>query len=269
MKPGGITRSSGDSSAIDEWPEPEQAGVDARAQQVEHVLHARLPVGPEAPQVRPADHHGPRAEGERLHDVAAAPHAAVEQHLDLVADRLGDVGQQPDRGRGAVQVVPAVVGHRDRGDARVDGPLGVVDPGDALEHERARPTATAARRRPPRTAGPSASTARRRRRTSARARRRPAGSARSGRGSRRTRSHCVQPRGPGQRRGRLPEHLLRSVIFSGIRGEPQSRPKENDQSSVTMTPTAPAPSRPLHPGRHVVAACRPSTSGRTSSGWPR
>ena len=30
------------------------------------------------------------------------------------------------------------------------------------------------------------------------------------------------------------------VIFSGIRGDPQSRPKENDQSSVTMIPTAPA-----------------------------
>ena len=31
-----------------------------------------------------------------------------------------------------------------------------------------------------------------------------------------------------------------SAIFSGILGDPQSRPKENDQSSVTMTPTAPA-----------------------------
>ncbi len=34
--------------------------------------------------------------------------------------------------------------------------------------------------------------------------------------------------------------ISRSVIFSGICGLPQSRPKENDQSSVTIRPTAPA-----------------------------
>ena len=39
------------------------------------------------------------AERERLDDVAAAADPAVEQDLDLVADRLGDRGQRADRGR--------------------------------------------------------------------------------------------------------------------------------------------------------------------------
>ena len=34
--------------------------------------------------------------------------------------------------------------------------------------------------------------------------------------------------------------ISRSVIFSGICGLPQSRPNENDQSSVAISPTAPA-----------------------------
>ena len=49
MNPGGITRSLGDSSEIDECPQREQAGVDSWPQQVEHVLHARLP--PDRPMV--------------------------------------------------------------------------------------------------------------------------------------------------------------------------------------------------------------------------
>ena len=34
--------------------------------------------------------------------------------------------------------------------------------------------------------------------------------------------------------------ISRSVIFSGMCGDPQSRPNENDQSSVAISPTAPA-----------------------------
>ena len=98
-------------------PEPEQRRVDAAAQDVEHVLDAGLAVGGQPPQVRAADHHRAGAERERLDDVAAAPDAAVEQDLDLVADRVGDRGQRADRGRRAVEVVAAVVGDRDRVDA--------------------------------------------------------------------------------------------------------------------------------------------------------
>jgi hypothetical protein len=66
---------------------------------------------------------------------APAPDAAVEQHLDLVADGLGDGGQCTDRCRGAVEVVAAVVGDRDRGDAGVHGAPGVVHAHDAFKQE--------------------------------------------------------------------------------------------------------------------------------------
>ena len=85
-----MTRSLGPSSETEEWPSPSTDAVDAVAHQVEHVLDAGLAVGGEAPEVGAADHHGPGAERQRLHDVAAAADAAVEQHLDLVADRFGD-----------------------------------------------------------------------------------------------------------------------------------------------------------------------------------
>ena len=68
-------------------PEAEHRGVETAAQQVEDVLDAGLAIRREPPEVRAADHDRPRAEGERLRDIAAAPDAAIEQHLDLVADR--------------------------------------------------------------------------------------------------------------------------------------------------------------------------------------
>src|SRR4029450_8518754 len=48
-----------------------------------------------------------------------APAAPVHQPPHLVPARLGHRGQGTDRRRGAVEVVAAVVGHRDRGDAGV------------------------------------------------------------------------------------------------------------------------------------------------------
>jgi hypothetical protein len=53
-------------------PEPEQAGVDPRPHQVEHVLHAGLPVSAEPSQVGPPDHHR-SAQPQRLHDIPATP----------------------------------------------------------------------------------------------------------------------------------------------------------------------------------------------------
>src|SRR5438477_339560 len=48
-------------------------------------------------------------------------------------------GQRPDRRRGAVQVVPAVVRYRDRGGPDVDGTASIVGTHDALDHERGAP----------------------------------------------------------------------------------------------------------------------------------
>ena len=75
-------------------PETHQRGVDAAAQMSRTFstpgCRRRQP-----PQVGPADHHGAGAQGQRLDHVAAAPHAAVEQDLDLVADGVDDGGQCP------------------------------------------------------------------------------------------------------------------------------------------------------------------------------
>src|SRR6185437_11682440 len=51
--------------------------------------------GRQAPEVGTADHHGAGAERQRLHHVAATPDAAVQQHLDLIADGVGDHGECP------------------------------------------------------------------------------------------------------------------------------------------------------------------------------
>src|SRR6185437_5103535 len=122
--------------------EPEQCRVDAAAQDVKHILYAGLPVGRQAPQVGAADHHRPGPQRDRLDDVTAAADTPVEHDLDLVAYRRDDARQHADRGWGAVQVVAAVVGHRDRRYPGVSRPFGVVDPGNSLDHERPAPLFT-------------------------------------------------------------------------------------------------------------------------------
>ena len=92
---------------------PEQRRVDPVPENIQHVLDPGLAARCQPPQVGAADHDGARAERERLDHVAAAPDAAVEQHLDLAADRFGNRGQRADRGGRAVHVVAAVVRDRD------------------------------------------------------------------------------------------------------------------------------------------------------------
>ena len=207
-------------------------------------------------------------EGQRLDHVAPAADAPVEQHLDLVADGLGDGRQHADGRRGPVEVVAAVVGDRDGGDPGVHGPPGVVDPDDALQHERAAPLLRAARPRRPSSAAASASTRRRRRRTWAPAG--PAGpcSGRSGRGGARS-GRRPAASGAGQDLGGEPQHRSCRSIRSGMAGLPQSRPLENDQSSVAMSPTAPAARARSSRSAICVACPRSSRSGRRSGGWPR
>ena len=57
---------------------------------VEHILHTRLAFGRQAPEVGTAEHHRTRTQSQCLHHVTAAADAAVQQHLDLVPDGLGD-----------------------------------------------------------------------------------------------------------------------------------------------------------------------------------
>ncbi len=69
----------------------------SRVQHVDHALDARLTERAQAPDVRPADADGRRAERQRLEDVRAAADAAVDEHRDATADGLDDLGQAVDR----------------------------------------------------------------------------------------------------------------------------------------------------------------------------
>ena len=62
------------------------------AQELEHLASTLLPAGRETPERHPPGEHGARAEGERRRDVGAAPDAAVEEHLEPVADGVDDGG---------------------------------------------------------------------------------------------------------------------------------------------------------------------------------
>ena len=146
---------------------------------------------------------------------------------------------------------------------------GVVDPGDALDHERPAPLlaqpgdVVPGRRRGLHPLAVDAEEGRRRRSPGSCM----LGTVRSG-----------MPLGPGEGgqparvasapRARTACISVRS-IFSGMCGLPQSRPIENDQSRVTMRPTAPGGAGPLDALQDLVPCARPSRSGRTSAGWRR
>ena len=120
-------------------PDAAHRGVNAASDDIEHVLDAGGAVGGKAPQVRPADEDRVGAKAQGLHDIGTTADTTVHHDLDVVADRCGDLGQHPDRGRRRVDIVSAMVGNRDGGDADVDGPPGFVGPDDALDHELAVP----------------------------------------------------------------------------------------------------------------------------------
>ena len=73
----------------------------------------------------PADEDGACTQGKRLHDVAAAAHAAVHRHLGVAADLVDDLGELVERRRNAVELPAAVVRHFARIDhlTRVDEQL--------------------------------------------------------------------------------------------------------------------------------------------------
>ena len=55
--------------------------VELRPEQLEHLLNAPLPVAGQAPDDGAADEDHPGAQGQRLQDVRAQGHAAVEVYL--------------------------------------------------------------------------------------------------------------------------------------------------------------------------------------------
>ena len=219
--------------------EAEQRLVDAGAEDLEHVGDAGLAVGRQPPEVGAADHHRAGPERQRLDDVAAAADAAVEQHLDLVADRVDDRRQRADRRRRAVEVVAAVVGDRDRVGADLDRAAGVVGVHHALDQKRAAPLlAQPGEVLPGRLRGhhPLAVGAEEGRRRLA-----PAAEVRGGRAPARRPSRRSPAASAAAAAPPAPAWpSLRRSSCSGIAGLPQSRRWAKVQSRVTMIPFAPA-----------------------------
>ena len=78
-------------------------------------------------------------ERHHLDHVKAGPHAAVDEHLGAVADRLGDGRQRTGRRRHRVELTTAVVGDDHAVDADLDGAAGVLGVKHALDDEPAVP----------------------------------------------------------------------------------------------------------------------------------
>ena len=76
-----------------------------------------------------------RAHCQRLHDVSAAPKAAVHQDWHPAADRLDNFRQHRDGRADTVLDASPVVGNNDRIDTGVGGELCVLKGENALEHE--------------------------------------------------------------------------------------------------------------------------------------
>jgi len=66
-------------------------------QNLEHPIDTRLTERTEPPQKRTADADRFRAERQRLEHVGAAPHAAVDEHRNAIADFGDDFRQRFDR----------------------------------------------------------------------------------------------------------------------------------------------------------------------------
>lgn len=86
----------------------------------------------------PAKTNGTDTKSEELQGVSAVAHAAVGVDLELLEDLGGlvvDLERGLEAGLGGVELAAAVVGQDDGRDAVLDGQLGVLDVGDALEDD--------------------------------------------------------------------------------------------------------------------------------------
>src|SRR5216684_1905600 len=87
--------------------------VDLIDEDVDRLLDAGQSAGRGAVERRPSHEAEIGAETQRDQDVGAAPHAAVEQQGQLVADRRLDRRQDVERARRLVELAPAMIGDED------------------------------------------------------------------------------------------------------------------------------------------------------------
>ena len=105
----------------------------------DRLRRPRLPADGGAVQRGAAGQHRLGAERQRLGDVRAPAHAAVQDYRASGANRFRDFRQGVYGGDRAVHVAPTVVGHNDAVHAVFNGLHRVVGPVDPLHHQDARP----------------------------------------------------------------------------------------------------------------------------------
>src|SRR5665213_3155996 len=95
--------------------------------------------GHEPVEVRASDQGRAGAEGSRRDDVAASHHSRVDPHFGPVADCIKDVGQDPYRNGGTIELAASVVGHHDGVGPCVDNASRIIDGLNPLDDERTVP----------------------------------------------------------------------------------------------------------------------------------
>ncbi len=121
--------------------QPRRAGQrhrdrDLLLQDLQHTLHAGLPLGGQRVAVEPAQGHRVGAERDGLHDVGAAAEPAIDDHARPPAHRLQHLGQHVHRAASVIELAASVVGDVDDIDPMLAGDRCILGSGDPLQDQR-------------------------------------------------------------------------------------------------------------------------------------
>ena len=108
-------------------------------QDFDGAIHASLATGHQAVKVSAADQGELRTLGNRSDDVRAIHDAGIHSHVQILADFAGNLGQQLERHRSAIQLATTVVGQDDSVHAQVGQLLGIRQVLHTLDDQLARP----------------------------------------------------------------------------------------------------------------------------------
>src|SRR2546426_1104233 len=93
--------------------EQAHGSVDLASEDLEDMGDAGLPGDGEAPELRTPDEAAASAQCERLHDIAAAAHAAIHQDRNASIDSMYDARQRLDRRHRPIELPASMVGDDD------------------------------------------------------------------------------------------------------------------------------------------------------------
>src|SRR5579875_3781449 len=122
-------------------PHQHHRDVELVADDLDRFGHPRLTRGPQTVNESASDQAGAGAESEGAQDVLTAADPAVEKHLDLRADGIGDLREHGDRRWSAVELATAMIRNDDRRGSGLRRDLRILDVEDPFEDELPGPKA--------------------------------------------------------------------------------------------------------------------------------